>query len=119
MAAAPVRGALNHDRGQQRGLRRVWDGRAAVRTVLYMATVTAFRHNPAIRAFHNRLCQRGKRRKVAHIAGMCKRLLIRNAVIRDQCSWRTHLVLPDGRSCNYSGTPGSGRLTAGDGAVSG
>ena len=43
---------LNNDRDRYRGSRRVWGVRALVRTILYMATVTASRYNPAIRAFH-------------------------------------------------------------------
>ena len=38
---------FNRDSGQLRGKRRVWGGRARVRAVLYMATLTATRHNPA------------------------------------------------------------------------
>lgn len=45
---------LNRDSGTFRGARRIWGGRAAVRTVLYMATISAIRCNPAIRAFHAR-----------------------------------------------------------------
>ena len=78
---------LNRDRGQYRGPRRVWGGRASVRTMLYMATVTATRHNPAIRDFYTRLCRRGKPRKVALVAAMRKLLLILNAVVRDQVPW--------------------------------
>ena len=78
---------LNRDSGQYRGPRRVWGGRASVRTMLYMATVTATRHNPAIRDFYTRLCRRGKPRKVALVAAMRKLLLILNAVVRDQVPW--------------------------------
>ena len=78
---------LNRDSGQYRGPRRVWGGRASVRTMLYMATVTATRHNPAIRDFYTRLCRRGKPRKVALVAAMRKLLLILNAVVRDHVPW--------------------------------
>ena len=79
---------LNRDSGHYRGQRRVWGGRASVRTILYMATVTATRHNPAIRDFYTRLCRRGKPRKVALVAAMRKLLLILNAVARDQAPWQ-------------------------------
>ena len=79
---------LNCDSGQYRGQRRIWGGRASVRTILYMATVTATRHNPAIRDFYTRLCRRGKPPKVALVAAMRKLLLILNAVIRDQVPWQ-------------------------------
>ena len=53
-----------------------------------MATVTATRHNPAIRGFHTRLCRRGKPRKVALVAAMRKLPLILNAVVRNQVPWQ-------------------------------
>ena len=80
---------LNRDRGQLRGQRRIWGGRASVRRILYMATVTAIRYNPAIRDFYTRLCDQGKPRKVALVAAMRKLLTVLNAVSRDQVPWQT------------------------------
>ena len=54
---------LNWDSGQQRGARHIWGGRAPVRTALYMATVSAVRCNAVIRAFFERLCAAGNRRR--------------------------------------------------------
>ena len=79
---------LNRDSGQLRGQRRIWGGRASVRRILYLATVTAIRHNPAIRDFHTRLCDKGKPRKVALVAAMRKLLAVLNAVSRDQDPWQ-------------------------------
>jgi len=45
--------------------------------MLYIATVTAARHNTAIRASHARLYRRGKPKKVALVAAMHQLLLIR------------------------------------------
>jgi transposase len=67
-----------------RGGRRVWGGRAAVRAVLYMATVAAVRCNPTIRGFYQRLVAAGKPKKVALVAGMHKLLLILNVIVRQQ-----------------------------------
>jgi transposase len=39
---------LANDSGQHRGKRRIWGGRAEVRSVLYMSTVTAIRWNAVI-----------------------------------------------------------------------
>ena len=90
---------LNRDSSRYPGQRRIWDGRASVRTIPCMATVTATRHNPAIRDFHTRLCRRGKPRKVALVAAMRKLLLILNAVVRDRvpgsptaCPWLARLA---------------------------
>ncbi len=83
---------LNQDSGQLRGKRRIWGGRAGVRRILYMATVSAVRHNPAIRAFYTRLCDKGKPRKVALVAAMRKLLVMLNAIMRDQVPWQKEPV---------------------------
>jgi transposase len=79
---------LNNDSGQFRGRRTVWGGRADVRRVLYMAALVAVRHNPALKAFYERLIATGKRRKVALVAAMHKLLLMLNAILRDRKPWR-------------------------------
>jgi transposase len=79
---------LNRDSGTLRGRRTCWGGRATVRRVLYMATVTATKWNPVIRAFYQRLCAAGKRKKVALVACMRKLLIILNAMTKHQCPWR-------------------------------
>ncbi|MEO6409192.1 MAG: IS110 family transposase [Burkholderiaceae bacterium] len=78
---------LADDSGQRKGPRRIWGGRAEVRAVLYMATLAAIRHNPAIQVFHSRLISAGKAPKVAIVACMRKLLTILNAMLRDQKSW--------------------------------
>lgn len=83
---------LNRDSGTFRGARRIWGGRAAVRTVLYMATISAIRCNPAIRAFHARLRAAGKPPKVAITACMRKFLTILNAMIRSNTPWQLQNV---------------------------
>jgi transposase len=79
---------FNRDSGTMRGRRCIWGGRAAVRNVLYMATLAATRFNPTIRAFYQRLRKLGKLPKVALVAAMRKLLTILNAMIRDQTPWR-------------------------------
>ena len=54
---------LNCDSGTLRGRRTIWGGRAHVRTVLYMGTLVATRHNPRIKTFYERLLARGKGQK--------------------------------------------------------
>jgi len=78
---------LNRDSGKFRGRRSVWGGRAEVRSVLYMATVSAIRSNPVIRAFHDRLIKAGKLPKVAITACMRKLLTILNAMVKNQTPW--------------------------------
>ncbi len=79
---------LNRDSGTMRGRRIVSGGRADVRAVLYMATLSAIRYNPAIRAFYQRLRAAGKPGKVALVAAMRKFLTILNAMVRDRQPWQ-------------------------------
>ena len=78
---------LNRDSGTLRGRRTVWGGRANVRRTLYMATLSAIRFNPTVRAFHTRLRMAGKAKKVAIVACMRKLLTILNAMVRDNAPW--------------------------------
>ena len=80
---------FNRDSGTWRGRRSIWGGRAEVRSVLYMATLSAIRHDPKLRAFYQRLCQAGKAKKVAIVACMRKYLTMLNAMLRDKQEWRT------------------------------
>jgi transposase len=79
---------INRDSGTLRGRRMIAGGRAPVRHVLYMATLTAIRHNPAIAAFYQRLVTAGRPTKLALTAAMRKLLVILNAILRDQRPWR-------------------------------
>jgi len=81
---------LARDSGKHRGKRHVWGGRGDVRAVLYMATLSAVRFNPAIRTFYDRLLARGKPFKVAMTACMRKILVTLNAMKRDGTLWDPH-----------------------------
>jgi transposase len=83
---------FNNDSGSKRGRRSCWGGRAAIRSVLYMATLVATKHNPAIAAMYARLTSRGKPVKVALVACMRKLLTILNAMVRDRLPWNPALL---------------------------
>jgi len=80
---------INRDSGAMRGRRTIGGGRASVRCALYMATLVATKHNPKIKAYYQRLVAAGKKKKVALIAAMRKLLVILNAILRNQSTWRT------------------------------
>ncbi|MEM7772123.1 MAG: transposase [Cyanobacteria bacterium P01_A01_bin.37] len=63
---------FNRDSGTFSGRRRIWGGRAAVRSLMYMATLSAIRANPPIRAYDEHLLSKGKVKKVAVVACMRK-----------------------------------------------
>jgi transposase len=78
---------FNRDSGVFRGRRTVWGGRSRLRAALYMATLVASRHNPAIRVFYERLLAAGKPKKVALTACMRKLLTILNAMLKHGTNW--------------------------------
>jgi len=76
------------DSGKRKGQRFVWGGRADVRGVLYMATLSAIRHNPPIKLFFDRLTAAGKPFKLAMTACMRKLLTILNAILKTNQPWQ-------------------------------
>jgi len=82
------------DSGTMRGKRIIWGGRKVVRDALYMATLVASRYNPTIRAYYQRLLQRGKPKKVALVACMRKLLSICHAILKSQQPWRAPQPAP-------------------------
>lgn len=78
---------LNRDSGQMRGQRTIWGGRSDVRRTLYMATLTAVRHNPILKIHYERLLDAGKRKKVALVACMRKLLTMLNAIAKNGSKW--------------------------------
>lgn len=88
VGVAPV----NKDSGRKSGKRRVYGGRADVRSVLYMAALSAKKHNPVIRNFYERLLHKGKEKKVALTACMRKLIVILNAMMRTLQPWRVPAI---------------------------
>lgn len=82
---------MSNDSGNRKGRRRVQGGRFDIRRVLYMATLTAARYNPGIRAFYERLKAAGKLPKVALVACMRKLLTMLNAMVRTGKPWDASL----------------------------
>jgi transposase len=78
---------FNRDSGALRGKRSCWGGRATVRTGLFMATRSAIRFNPPIRAFYTRLIDAGKLKSVASVACIRKLLIIITTMLRTNTDW--------------------------------
>lgn len=74
---------FNNDSGMVEKKRSIRGGRAGVRCALFMAALSAIRHNPDIRAFYKRLRAAGKPQRVAHIAAARKIIVILNAMLRE------------------------------------
>ena len=78
---------FNDDSGKRQGVRRIQGGRQSVRNALYMATLSAIRHNPYIRRIYQRLITREQKPRkpiVALIACMRKLLLLLNSVLKNK-----------------------------------
>ena len=71
---------------------RIHGGRAAVRSILYMAAVAASRHNPVLRPFYERLVAKGKPPKLALIAVLRRLVVFANAVLKSGQPWRGALA---------------------------
>ena len=75
------------DSGTLKGKRTTWGGREQVRSMLYMAVLSAVKYNPPIKAFYNRLLTNGKTKKVALVAAMRKLLITLNSMLRNNTDW--------------------------------
>lgn len=79
---------FDDDSGDASGPRHIQGGRTLVRNLLYMATLSAIRHNPLIAAHYRQLLGRAKKPKVAIVACMRKLLTILNAMVATNQPWR-------------------------------
>jgi transposase len=76
------------DSGQRRGDRHIKGGRRKVRNLFYMACLgAATQHNPVLKAFYDRLIDKGKEPKVALTACMRKLIVILNTMIARRQKW--------------------------------
>ena len=101
---------LANDSGKHQGKRFIWGGRADVRAVLYMATVTAIRCNSVLKAFAERLKQAGKPAKLVIVACMRKLLTIMNPMLKIMLNGKQNRLT--GNGCSPSGQGlGRGDLT--------
>jgi len=74
---------VTKESGRYKGKRVIQGGRAQVRTVLYMAMMSAMQCNPVFKATYTRLFAAGKQKKVAIIACVRKMVMILNSMLRD------------------------------------
>ena len=69
--------------GERQGVRVIWGGRAAVRRSLYLAALTAARHDPNMKAFFQHLLDNGKPAKLAIIAVARKLVVLANVLVSE------------------------------------
>jgi transposase len=73
----------NRDSGDQHAQRHIGGGRCAVRCALYMAALSAVRHDPILKAFYLRLRTAGKAPLVALTACMRKLVILMNRLLKN------------------------------------
>ncbi|MFH4448266.1 IS110 family transposase, partial [Vibrio alginolyticus] len=80
---------ITRESGRFKGKRLIQGGRSQVRTVMYMAMMSAIQCNPVFKATYERLLTAGKPKKVAIVACMRKMVVILNSMLRDGVMWDT------------------------------
>jgi transposase len=78
---------MARESGSWYGARHCAGGRARVRAMLYMATLSAVRFNPVIRACYQRLLAAHKPKKLALIACVRRLITIMNAMVKTHQRW--------------------------------
>jgi transposase len=78
---------MNRESGNYQGKRRIRGGRAKIRTVLFMAMMSAIQSNPRFKRDYQRLIAKGKPKKVAIVACMRKMITILNVMIKTETMW--------------------------------
>jgi len=76
------------DSGDRSGQRRIQGGRKSIRNGLFLAALSAARHNPPLRAFRKHLIENGKPAKVALVAVARKLIVLANTLIAENRNWQ-------------------------------
>lgn len=79
----------NRESGKYRGQQMTGGGRFEVRSALFMATLSAIRHDDRFKSYYEKLVNKGKKKKVAIVACMHKMLRILNAMLANGECYRS------------------------------
>ena len=83
---------INRESGCYMGHRKIRGGRHQIRTVMYMAMLSAIQCNPVFKATYNRLVTAGKPKKIAIVACIRKMIVILNSMVRDGVHWNPEII---------------------------
>lgn len=78
---------FNRESGSHKGQRRIKGGRYQIRTVMFMAMMSAIQCNPVFKTKYEQLLAQGKPKKLALIACVRKMIVILNSMLRDGVKW--------------------------------
>jgi len=76
------------DSGKHHGIRVIWGGRSAVRRALFLAALSAKSCNKEMKAFFQRLADKGKAKKAAIVAVARKLAVLANLLIAQDRLWQ-------------------------------
>ena len=82
---------INKESGIYQGKRKIRGGRHQIRTVMYMAMMSAMQCNPVFKRMYQRLLADGKPKKTAIIACVRKMIVILNSMVRDGVYWNPEM----------------------------
>ncbi|VAW67444.1 Mobile element protein [hydrothermal vent metagenome] len=83
---------MNKESGSYKGKRKIRGGRYQVRTILFMAMMSAIQSNTKFKAIYTRLVQAGKPKKVALVACMRRMITILNTMVKNGTVWDERLA---------------------------
>ena len=83
---------MNRDSGAYRGKRKIKGGRHRVRTVLFMAMLSAIQSNPKFKSIYTQMVAAGKPKKVAVVACMRRLITILNTMVKKNTVWDEKLA---------------------------
>ncbi len=81
---------FNRESGSYKGQQRIKGGRYQVRTVMFMAMMSAIQCNPVFKTKYEQLVADGKPKKIALIACVRKMIVILNSMLRDGVKWEVN-----------------------------
>ena len=83
---------MNKESGAYKGQRKIRGGRYRIRTVLFMAMLSAIQSNAKFKRIYTRLVEAGKPKKVALIACMRRLMTILNVMVKNNQEWDEKLT---------------------------
>lgn len=83
---------INRESGAYQGQRRIKGGRHKIRTVMYMAMMSAIQCNPVSKSTYERLLGAGKAKKTSIIACIRKMVVIVYSMVRDEAQWNPKIT---------------------------
>lgn len=84
---------ISRESGTFQGKRYIRGGRAKVRTVMFMAMMSAIQCNPKFKALYQRLVAAGKAKRAALIACVRKMVVVLNSMVRHGKPWDPEMAI--------------------------